>query len=108
MLDSLSCLALGTHYREEEGDFMLQRGLRGCVIWFGFMVVGPFLFAQQETGSITGQVVDPSGAVVPTAQVTITNEATSAVFNAPMDSGGFYIAPQLAPGTYTIVVKATG
>src|ERR1700692_647871 len=66
------------------------------------------LWGQQETGSIMGQVLDPSGAPVPGAQVAVKNQATTAIFNARSDAGGIYRAPQLAPGIYTIMVTANG
>jgi hypothetical protein len=66
------------------------------------------LFAQQETGSITGQIVDPSGAAVPGAQLTITNQSTNIPFDTTSDATGLYSAPQLAPGIYSVTVRATG
>src|SRR5438034_1887311 len=66
------------------------------------------LSAQQESASITGQVTDSSGAVVPGARVTIRNQASGALFNSVSDSDGFYRAPQLRPGVYTISVTASG
>lgn len=82
-------------------------GSRGLIL-FGFLVLGPFLFGQQETGSITGAILDPSGGVVPGAQVTIQNQSTMTSFDCTSDAAGFYSGPQLAPGIYTITVKATG
>ena len=66
------------------------------------------LSAQQESASITGQVTDSSGAAVPGARVTIRNQASGALFNSVSDSDGFYRAPQLRPGVYTISVTASG
>jgi hypothetical protein len=66
------------------------------------------LSAQQESASITGQVTDVSGAVVSGARVTIRNQASGAPFVSISDSDGFYRAPQLRPGTYTISVTASG
>ncbi len=75
---------------------------------FGILFCALLAFAQQETGSITGQVLDPAGGAVPGAQVTIRNESTSASFKALSDDTGFYRAPQLSPGTYTITATASG
>ena len=66
------------------------------------------LSAQQESASITGQVTDSSGAAVPGARVTIRNQASGALFNSVSDADGFYRAPQLRPGVYTISVTASG
>src|SRR5262245_7349851 len=71
-------------------------------------LLGLSAWAQQETGSITGQVTDPTGAAVPGAQVTIKNRATGAEFAPLTDAAGFYRAPQLPPGVYDISVAATG
>lgn len=65
------------------------------------------LFAQRFSGSIGGVVTDPQGAVVPGAQVTITNQATGASQTAITTSAGAYSAPSLDPGNYTISVKSS-
>lgn len=64
--------------------------------------------AQTETGSIGGFVKDPSGGVVPKAKVTIRNEGTGAVQTLNTDSAGYYIAPDLPPGIYTMSAEAEG
>ena len=70
--------------------------------------VCPRSLAQQETGSITGQILDPSGGAILNAEVTVRNESTNATFVATTGQDGFYSAPQLAPGAYTITVTSTG
>jgi hypothetical protein len=72
-----------------------------------------FLFAvlataQTETGSIGGFVKDPSGGVIPKAKVTLKNEGTAAVYTLPTDSAGYYVAPNLPPGMYTMTAEAPG
>jgi hypothetical protein len=66
-------------------------------------------WAQGETTSaIIGQVTDATGAVVPGATVTITNQETGLKRTAKTDSGGRLNVPQLKPGTYTVRVEAEG
>ena len=62
----------------------------------------------QESGSITGQVLDPAGAVIVGARIIIKNDAIGAIFNVTSDQTGLYRAPQLLPGTYTITTSAPG
>lgn len=64
------------------------------------------LYAQKSTGTITGQVTDPQGAVVPGAQVTITNQANGSTRTARTTSAGVYNAADLDVGTYTVQIKA--
>jgi outer membrane receptor protein involved in Fe transport len=64
--------------------------------------------SQVETGRIGGTVTDPSGAVIPNAQVTITNVATGAVRNVKTDDSGTYAATNLLPGDYSVSVEASG
>jgi Carboxypeptidase regulatory-like domain/TonB-dependent Receptor Plug Domain/TonB dependent receptor len=65
--------------------------------------------AQTATqGSIVGTVEDNTGAVIPNAAVTIHNDATNAAIHLTSDSRGYYIAPLLEPGTYTVSVMAAG
>ena len=63
------------------------------------------LFAQKITGTISGVVSDPAGAVIPQAQVTITNTDTGLVRSVTTNDLGEYIAPDLPNGNYRIVVK---
>jgi len=65
------------------------------------------LFAQRFSGSITGVVTDPQGAVVPGAEVTVTNQATGASQNATSTTSGVYSLPSIDPGTYTVRVKSS-
>ena len=79
---------------------------------FNFVMLG-LVFAmlspaQQQTGSMIGTVVDPSGSTVPGAEVTVKNNGTTATFTAVTDGTGFWRAPQLNPGVYDISVAAKG
>jgi outer membrane receptor protein involved in Fe transport len=65
-------------------------------------------YAQVAGASITGTVKDASGAIIPNAQVSITDVATGVVRNVSTDAAGFYSAPNLLPGTYEVRVTATG
>lgn len=69
--------------------------------------VVPTAFAQQ-TATFSGTVSDPSGAVVPKATVTITNEATAAKRTVQTNDSGFYTVSDLPPGIYTVSATAGG
>jgi hypothetical protein len=64
--------------------------------------------AQTDTGSIGGFVKDPTGGVIPKAKVTLTNEGTGAVQTLTTDGAGYYVAPNLPPGNYTMSAEAAG
>src|SRR5437588_11487982 len=64
------------------------------------------VLAQKFTGTIRGVVTDKSGAVVPNAQVTITNNATGDSRTVATNQEGEYVTLELKPGTYTARVKA--
>ena len=67
------------------------------------------MHAQNTNATIRGQVLDPSGALVPDAAVNIVNKATGVVvFNGKTDSAGAFVAPQVIPGTYKITVSSPG
>ncbi|MGC2160303.1 MAG: carboxypeptidase-like regulatory domain-containing protein, partial [Silvibacterium sp.] len=75
--------------------------LMGCF----FAVSAP---AQTTNGLITGVVTDPTEAVVPDAQIAITNQGTGIKRTTVSGPDGHYIVPQLAPGVYDITVTKTG
>ncbi len=67
------------------------------------------LHAQSTTqGAIAGTVQDPSGAVIGNATVSIRNDATNATIQITADASGFFKAPLVEPGTYTVTVTASG
>jgi len=63
--------------------------------------------AQSPTGTLRGQVTDPSGAVVPNAQVWAADSAGKTA-SAKTNQTGTYEISGLAPGKYTVTVKAKG
>ncbi len=66
------------------------------------------LLAQTSTSQISGTIFDPSGAIVPGAVVTLTNEATGVTQKITSTGAGVYAFPSIPVGTYTIKVEAPG
>ena len=64
--------------------------------------------AQVVGATLTGTVTDTSGAVVPNAQVAITDVATGVSRTVTSNAVGLYTAPNLLPGTYDVRVTAQG
>ncbi|MDQ1453046.1 MAG: hypothetical protein QOK38_2912 [Acidobacteriaceae bacterium] len=64
--------------------------------------------ARAQTGSITGQVLDQAGAVIPNATVTATSGSTGASQSATTSSAGLYNFAALTPTTYTVSASAAG
>src|ERR1017187_3133265 len=64
--------------------------------------------AQTVTGSISGQVMDQSGAVIVGANVTAENTGTSVKTAAQTNASGVYTIRFLPIGTYTVTVEASG
>src|SRR5579884_2500102 len=65
-----------------------------------------YAFAQRDTGTITGTVTDPSGAVVSGATVTAKSVSTGAVRSVTTNNGGAYTIAGLPPGQYDITVQS--
>src|SRR5215469_7842059 len=59
-------------------------------------------FAQVPTGTIEGTVTDESGAVIPSAKITITNKATDAARATATNAEGFFSALALPAGDYEV------
>ena len=78
-----------------------------AVLCLVFMLA-PELRAQLYTGTVTGLISDASGAVVPGAQVQLTDEERGYAFNVITDTSGNYLFRSVPPGTYRIEVHATG
>jgi hypothetical protein len=68
-----------------------------------------FVHAQLSTrGTITGTVTDATGAVVPGATVTVTDEATKVAAVTQSNSSGSYLVGNLTPATYDVAVSKQG
>jgi len=65
--------------------------------------------AQTSTvGNISGVVQDPKGAAVPQAEVQIVNPSTNFTRTVKTDDNGFYSAPRLPVGRYTVTATSSG
>lgn len=73
-----------------------------------FLLTAVLASAQIYTGSVTGVVQDPSGAVIPNAAVSLTSTARNYVYPTTSDGTGRYVLRSLPPGSYRIRVEATG
>jgi len=82
--------------------------MKRCALFLVLMLVSLAAVAQNSHGSITGQVTDPTGAIIPKAHVTATNTDTGYVSSVFTTAGGFYTAPELPPGPYKVTVEAPG
>ena len=64
--------------------------------------------SQESRGKISGRVVDSNGAAVPNATVTVTDQARAATTTFTTNKDGLFDAPYLLPGSYQVLVEATG
>jgi hypothetical protein len=63
---------------------------------------------QASTATVSGTVRDQTGAVIPSASVTLTNTATSVVSKTSANMSGFYIFAGIVSSPYELVVEAAG
>src|ERR1035437_336014 len=90
------------------GNRLMRRTMLFCLemaLVCGFTM--PML-AQFTTARLSGTVLDPSGAALPGATVTVQNELTTYKRDATTNSAGEYLFPVLPVGTYQITVTMTG
>lgn len=66
----------------------------------------PLPATAQITSSISGTVRDTTGAVIPSAKVTLTNEASKSKWGAVSNGEGFFIFPSIQPATYSLQVSS--
>jgi hypothetical protein len=79
--------------------------LLGLVV---LLVLGAGFCAAQSTATLAGTVTDPTGAVVPGANIKVRSLATNTLRETVSDSAGVYTMPSLQPGDYEIRTTAAG
>lgn len=75
-----------------------------CVLCLATLAVQ----AQTTSGSMSGTVTDPNGAVVPGAKVVALHDPTQSEFNTVTTDAGLYVFPTLPVGPYTVSVTQPG
>ncbi len=87
----------------------ISRRICQSTAWaLGLMVLCATAVFSQGSGTIKGIVTDPTGAVVPNAVVTVTNQATGAKVTTRTTGAGLYEVTSLIPGIYTVEISAPG
>ena len=79
-----------------------------AVVLCWMILIAPVRVQAQALSGMNGTVTDSSGAVVPGATVTVTNDATGVVTKTATTTAGTYSVTDLIPGTYTVRVEVTG
>lgn len=83
-------------------------GISLCVLLFSLALAGNAMAQSTTDGAIGGTVMDPSGAVVAGAQVTVKNIATDLEQGTTTDGSGYFRIGKLQPATYRVTIKAQG
>ncbi|MBX5496434.1 MAG: carboxypeptidase regulatory-like domain-containing protein, partial [Bryobacteraceae bacterium] len=82
--------------------------LRSIVTALTCLLLSHPSLAQDTRGTISGTVTDAQSAVIAGATVVVTNTGTGVSTRLTTNSSGYYEAPLLLPGTYTITVEMEG
>src|SRR2546430_6877262 len=98
--------------RRASANVQEARMLKKLGVQIVMVIVGALFFtayAQTTTvGTISGTVRDEKGAIVPKAEVSIQSEGTGTSRTVTSDDNGFYLAPSLPAGLYTISTSPRG
>lgn len=70
--------------------------------------LAPTIHAQEFRGTITGRIIDPQGASIPNAKVSVTLITTGAKSDTTSTADGQFTIPFLAPGDYRVEIQAPG
>src|SRR6266568_2876372 len=79
---------------------------RWCGVLFLFVAVS--VSAQSTNATLSGTVLDPTGARIPNVQVTAQNTQTGVVLTNSTNDAGVYVFPSVQPGTYRLTAELSG
>src|SRR5258708_39324074 len=96
------------------GTFKKRAAMGNSAFYLTLVLLCVFSYAYPATaqtlttGQVLGQVIDPSGAGVPGANVELRDASTGAIRTATTNSEGQYVFPQVTPGVYSATVTVVG
>src|SRR6266852_3848077 len=85
-----------------------MKRLQFCLAVFAVLALTVSAFSQVQNGQFSGTVLDPTGAAVANAKVTVTNQGTNLSVVITTNSSGNYTAKELPIGTYKLTAEAPG
>src|SRR3982751_1545819 len=91
-----------------QGGIIVQELKAFSLLLLLLTLEAPATRAQVLYGSIVGTITDPSGAVVPKADIKAVNPQTGETRQATADDAGRYTVGNVLPGTYEVHVIAPG
>ena len=90
------------------GSRRWPRAWRVAIALFGCMLGGVGLNAQTPRASMSGIATDPSGRIVPGVQIMLVDLDRGTTYQSLTNNAGFYLLPELNPGTYRVTAKMAG
>src|ERR1700760_2020349 len=98
------CTRAGNQERKRMGLVKARVGYTNVLLLLLTLLVASTTCFGQASGSITGIVSDPHGAIVPGANVTLLNVSTKETRSAVSGADGRYAFSLLIPGSYDVIV----
>ena len=86
---------------------MIKRIRAGLVLAL-LLCLAPAIYAQSITGTVTGTVTDPQGAVIPGANILLHSEGSGGQRRTVSNAEGYFTIAAVPAGSYTVVVEITG
>src|SRR5689334_23011834 len=104
--------AAPTNYSKGENmnrqDQRRRLSLVVCITMLLVIFGAPSAAQVDVSAKLLGTVMDPTGAVIPQAQIVVQNEQTGLVLTAQSDERGNFIFPSLPAGTFSVSCEAAG
>ena len=92
---------------EREGRFA-REGFSRTLLWAVLFAIPVLLYGQGYFGTVSGEITDPSKAVVPGAQVKLVDQQKGYQFSSTSDKSGRYLFTSIPPGTYSVSAEMQG
>src|SRR6516162_6461708 len=105
---SVCHLSRGWVRRKDRRRSAMRNRILSCTVLVVTLLAGGCLWAQVDTGAILGTIKDQSGAIIPGATVTLTNEGTGVSVSTKGGNDGSYEFRPIKIGTYSVAAEYKG